>query len=324
MGHRLLPSSPARYHGKPSSRPYFEGWYFKQASKDDALVVIPGIFRGTDSSEDTAFIQLIHGSPPRSDYFAYPIGEFTCHPRRFELCIGKNRFSLKEVQLDIPQIGLTAELYYSNHVPLKTNIVSPSIMGPFSYIPGMQCNHGVLSLWHSVQGEVCCDGEKLLFDNADGYIEKDWGEAFPESWIWMQCGRDREVLMCAVARIPMKAFHFTGLIAVLYTGERQYRFATYNGARVLNIIERKDSLTIELARGRYRLCIIARNTLFGSLKAPSKTGMDREIQESVSCIYDLSLCHGTQTIYSGHFEYGGLEMLKLNMLNKKKKIRQSR
>lgn len=316
MGHRLLPFSPARYHGKASSRPYFEGWYFKQASKDGALVVIPGVFRGSDSTDDTAFIQLIYGSPPQSYYFTYPMSEFSCHSRQFELCIGGNCFSTKEVNLDIPQIGLQAELHYSGHLPLKTTIMSPSIMGPFSYIPGMQCNHGVLSLWHSVQGEVCCNGNKLTFEDAEGYIEKDWGEAFPESWIWMQCGSNRESLMCAVASIPMKAFRFTGLIAVLGTGERQYRFATYNGGRVLGIIRREDSLTVELARGSYRLCIIFRNAHFGTLKAPTRTGMNREIQESVNCVCDVSLCHGTQTIYSGQFDNGGLEMLAPDLLIK--------
>ncbi len=131
MGRRLLPFSPARHHGKASSRPYFEGWYFKQTSKDGALVVIPGVFQGADSREDIAFIQLIYGSPPKSYYFTYPICEFSCHPRRFEMCIGGNCFSTEAVNLDIPQIGLNAELRYSDHVPLKTNIVSPTIMGLF-------------------------------------------------------------------------------------------------------------------------------------------------------------------------------------------------
>lgn len=182
----------------------------------------------------------------------------------------------------------------------------------------MQCNHGVLSLWHSVSGEVCCNEETLIFHDADGYIEKDWGEAFPENWIWMQCGSDSEALMCTVASIPMKAIRFTGLIAVLCTRERQYRFATYNGGHVLGFIKRDDSLTVELARGNYRLCVIARNTRFGTLKAPTKEGMNREIQESVNCVYDVSLCHGTQTIYSGQFDNGGLEMLAPNLLLKNK------
>lgn len=318
MGHRLLPLSPARYHGKPSSRPYFEGWYFKQVSEEFAFVAIPGVFHASDPSEDIAFIQLIYGSPLKSDYLTYPISEFDCHPKRFELCIGGSTFSEKEMQLDVPQIGIKAKLQYSHHIPLKMNIVSPTIMGPFSYLPKMQCNHGILSLWHRVCGEVQSQDQKIVFDNADGYIEKDWGEAFPESWVWMQCGSNREALMCAIARIPMIGCHFTGLIGVLNTGDKQYRFATYNGGRILEISRREGSLTLELKRGRMKLCIIAQNTRFGTLKAPSKTGMDREIQESVDCVYDISLCHDVRTVYSGHFEHGGLEMLKPELLLKKK------
>ena len=314
MGHRLLPFSPARYHGKPSSRPYFEGWYFKHACPDGVFVAIPGVFRGADLSKDFAFIQLIFGSAPKSYFLSYPISEFSCDARPFELCIGGSCFSEKEMNLSIPEIGLTAELQYNDHISLKTNIVSPSIMGPFSYLPKMQCNHGILSLWHRVSGSVCHEGECLNFDNADGYIEKDWGEEFPESWIWLQCGSGKDALVCAIARIPIKTIRFTGLIAVLNSRGRQLRFATYNGGKVLGISKGEEGLTIELKRGHTRLCVIARNASFGSLMAPSKTGMDREILESDNSVCDVSVCHGTETIYSGHFEHGGLEMLKPEML----------
>ncbi len=321
MGHRLLPFAPARYHGKPSSRPYFEGWYFKQSCKDGVFVAIPGVFRGADSSKDFAFIQLIFGSPPKSYFLPYPIGEFSCHPRRLELCIGGNCFSDQEVNLSMPEIGLTAELHYKSHIPLKTNFVSPSIMGPFSYLPKMQCNHGIISLWHCVSGNVCYQEQRLLFDDADGYIEKDWGEEFPESWIWLQCGGGQDAFVCAVARIPIKKIRFTGLIAVLNVRGRQLRFATYNGGKVIGISRGDDSLTVELRKNNYRLCVIARSASFGSLMAPSKDGMNREIQESVNCICDISLCCGTETIYSGHFEHGGLEMLNPEMLLNHKRFK---
>ncbi len=314
MSHRLLPFSPARYHGKPSSRPYFEGWYFKQSCDNGVFVAIPGIFRGAESGEDIAFIQLIFGAGHQSYFLSYPASEFACHPRRFELCIGGNCFSNQELNLSIPEIGLTANLRYTGHVPLHTNLLSPSVMGPFSYLPKMQCNHGILSLWHSVSGDVCFEGGRLSFDDADGYIEKDWGEEFPESWIWMQCGSGKDALVCAIARIPIKKIRFTGLIAVLHAQGRQLRFATYNGAKVLGINRGDGGLTVELKKGKLRLCIIARSTSFGSLMAPSKQGMNREIQESVNCIYDVSVCCGTQTVYSAHFENGGLEMLNPQML----------
>jgi hypothetical protein len=320
MSHRLLPFSPARYHGKPTSRPYFEGWYFKQTSASGSLVVIPGVYRGTCNSEDLAFIQLTFGSALKSYFLTYPVSEFSCHPHRFELCIGGNCFTENEMNLSMPEIGLKAFLKYSSHVPLKTTLASPSIMGPFSYLPKMQCNHGVLSLWHSVSGKASLDNDMLAFVDADGYIEKDWGEAFPESWIWMQCGHGGDALMCAIACIPINKIRFTGLICVLKAGGMQYRFATYNGGKIFGIRRGDSGLTVELKRGKYRLCIIASNATFGSLIAPSKLGMNREIQESVNCTYDVSICHDTDTIYSGHFEHGGLEMLNPEMLMNKKKM----
>ena len=178
----------------------------------------------------------------------------------------------------------------------------------------MQCNHGILSLWHSVPGDVCFEGNRLCFDGADGYIEKDWGEGFPDSWIWMQCGTGKDTLVCAIARIPIKKFRFTGLIAVLNAKGRQLRFATYNGSKVVGISRGDGSLTVELIKGKLRLCAIARSNSFGSLMAPSKQGMNREIQESVNCKYDISVCRGTETVYSAHFENGALEMLNEKLL----------
>ncbi len=321
MSHRLLPFSPARYHGKPSSRPYFEGWYFKQSSNNDAFAVIPGVFRSADARGDTAFIQVIFGTPPQSFFVPYPPNDFFCHPRRFELRIGGCLFTMNAVKLDLPQIGLAAEFDYRNHVPIKRGPFSPSIMGPFSYLPAMQCNHGVLSLWQSVSGEVRFGEQLMMFDNADGYMEKDWGESFPESWIWMQCGNEEAALMCAVASIPFRKFSFIGVICALNVMGHEYRFATYNGAHVLAINRENKLVTVEVGRGKYRLCIIARNTQFGTLKAPTKTGMDREIEESLSAVFDVSLCHGTQTLFSGHFDSGGLEMLNPERLYEKNKRR---
>ena len=238
--------------------------------------------------------------------------------------IGENYFSMNEVNFNIPEIGLGAKLKYEGHITLRRSPLCPSVMGPFAYLPGMQCNHGVLSLWHSTYGEVNCEGERFVFDNADGYIEKDWGEAFPESWIWMQCGDANAALMCAVASIPLGRVAFTGLICVLWANGRQYRFATYNGGRVLGINQSDGVLTVELGRGGYRLCIIARNTQFGSLKAPTRQGMIREIQESVSATFDVSLCKGTHSLYTGRFKNGGLEMLNAPALLERKQKKSPR
>ena len=222
----------ARYHGGGRRRPFFEGWYFKQAGAGGSFAAIPGVYLGADDKDDHAFIQILFSSPPESRFIRFPIGAFACAPHGFEVIIGDNIFTLEGCRLSLPDIGLAASLEYACHVPLKTNLFSPTIMGPFAYVPGMQCRHGVLSLWHKTSGCVQYGGRRYLFDGADGYIEKDWGGAFPDSWVWMQCGDNNMTLMCAIASIPLKLMRFIGVIGVLRDGDRQYCFATYNGARV--------------------------------------------------------------------------------------------
>ena len=51
-------------------------------------------------------------------------------------------------------------------------------MGPFSFVPLMECYHGILSMNHSLKGTLSFQGENLLFTGGKGYIEKDWGHSF--------------------------------------------------------------------------------------------------------------------------------------------------
>ena len=45
-------------------------------------------------------------------------------------------------------------------------------MGPFSFVPFMECYHGVLSMNHSIKGRLDFNGESLSFDNGKGYMER--------------------------------------------------------------------------------------------------------------------------------------------------------
>lgn len=299
----------ARYHGI-IRRPFFEGWYFKHAGEGSAFAAIPGVFHGKNLADDHAFIQVLFSSPPESHFVRFPAGAFSCAPRGFMVRIADNTFSLDGCRLKLPDIGLTASLQYGPRVPLSTGLISPTIMGPFAYLPGMQCRHGVLSLWHSVTGSVRYGDKQMDFDGADGYIEKDWGGAFPDSWVWMQCGDSRVTLMCAVASIPLKPIRFTGIICVLRDGDRQYRLATYNGARVSALEWQGDQLLVEIANRNYRMSIVAQAGAFGHLQAPTPTGMDRRIQESLDTCFSVRLEHRGKTVLQGSYT-GGLEMLNI-------------
>lgn len=309
MGHRLLPFQPEIYHGTERSRPYFEGWYFKQSSNHGTFAVIPGIFRGNTEKNDIAFIQIIYNTS-YSVFLEYSYQDFNFHPSKFEVWVENNFFSMKKMILDINrnEIRLEGEIFFGETTPLKTNIVSPSIMGPFSYLPGMQCNHGVLSLTHKLNGAININDDLLRFEDAVGYIEKDWGEAFPNSWIWMQCNDEKSSMMCSVASIPYGKVSFTGLICVVLTGSVQYRFATYNGGRVRSIIKHNNKITVVITKRSWRLEIHAVSKEFGRLIAPTKSGMNREIDESINATYRYTLYNNDKEIFSASSLNGGLEM----------------
>jgi hypothetical protein len=54
---------PEAFHGTGKTGGFFEGWYVKLVSADlkQRWAVIPGIFRGLESTEDTAFVQVALG-----------------------------------------------------------------------------------------------------------------------------------------------------------------------------------------------------------------------------------------------------------------------
>lgn len=59
-------------------------------------------------------------------------------------------------------------------------------MGPFAYLNGMACNHGIVSMKHQITGHMVIKGLDLYFKEDSGYIEKDWGRSFPKRYIWLQ------------------------------------------------------------------------------------------------------------------------------------------
>ncbi|KAF9184138.1 hypothetical protein BGZ51_003535 [Haplosporangium sp. Z 767] len=97
---------------------------------------------------------------------------------------------------------------------LPTSRLMPSIMGITAYLPFLECNHGVASMYHPIpKGHITISyadnvtQAKIKFDGGVGYIEKDWGINFPSTWIWGQTNiftqSPGSSLMMSVASIPV-------------------------------------------------------------------------------------------------------------------------
>jgi len=121
----------------------------------------------------------------------------------------------------------------------------------------------------------------LDFSGGYGYIETDRGRSFPDKYLWTQCNwRKPETtgLMLAVATIPiLKHVRFTGVICSIQYNKREYRLATYKGARIKAWSEHEA----EIVQGKYRLLVEVLEKQGQPLRAPMEGAMGRIIHESL-------------------------------------------
>lgn len=273
----------------------FYGWYFKCQSKTQTLAVIPAVHKAV--RKHTCSIQII------TDNSAWTV-EFTADAfrrTRNNIMIGKNRFGEDGIRLAVntPELHIKGRLDFGPLFPLKYDI-----MGPFSLVPFMECRHGVWSMYHSVQGNVCINGQEYAFEDACGYWEGDRGRSFPKEYVWTQCFFPEGSLMLSVADIPIAGIHFTGIIGVVLYRGKEYRIATYLGAKAVQI----KNGSVLIVQGNLELEARLLEAAGRPLKAPTQGDMVRTIHESASCQACYRLRKGGHTLFKfetdrASFEY---------------------
>ena len=317
---------PALYHGRGKRAPFFEGWYFKLVNAGEQLryAVIPGVFIGHEPAASHAFVQTLDGVTGRTAYHRYPLEAFQASQDEFDIQIGPNRFRADRIVLDIdrPEGQMVGELRFAGGTAWPVTLTSPGIMGPYAFAPFMECYHGVLSFDHNISGQLTVDGAALDFNGGRGYIEKDWGQAFPKAWIWAQSNHFEQVGTCltaSVAIIPWLRGAFPGFIVGLWHGGQLYRFATYTGAR-LERLELADTHVTWHIAGRagprnapHRLEIVAWRAEGGLLHSPERVAMLQRVLETLTARLDvrlLNLAGGAEhVIFTGTGRHAGLEIV---------------
>ena len=313
--------NPAGYHGPRDGLlprwPFFEGWYFKlvDAHESARIAVIPGVFYGRDPKEHHAFIQVLDGGSGDASYHQYPIEEFQAAKAGFDVRIGPNHFTQSGITLDIAdsQRPLRGEIRFHDPAPISWPVtpLSPGIMGWYAWVPFMECYHGVVSFNHGLDGDLRMGTQDCDFTGGLGYIEKDWGRSFPSAWIWTQTNHFKHAGTCltaSIAIIPWLGNAFPGFIVGLWHNDRLYRFATYTGAttRVLDI--GTDRVRWEVSDRRFTLEMIAYRAQGGLLKAPTPSGMDRRIAETLDAHISVRLSkRGGQILFEDEGRNAGLE-----------------
>ncbi len=284
---------PSIFQGHLKKKNYFEGWFLKHCSPDllGVISLIPGIALNSDDSH--AFIQIMDGISGKTYYIPYPIDSFNWDRKEFKVQIENSTFSLQGINLDIKtdSIEIAGKLEYSNPTLYPGTLISPGIMGWYSYIPFMECYHGIVSANHTLTGKLTFKNEEIDFTGGKGYIEKDWGTSFPEAWIWLQCNhfptRDAS-LFISVAKIPWLGKFFMGFIAFLYLDGKYHMFSTYNNSILSPVEFDGEHLSIELSNKSHSIRARVVKNISGELQAPDSGNMTRRIKESNDSVVDLT------------------------------------
>ncbi len=305
-------NNPILFQGDLNKKKYFEGWYYKQVSLESKKVIsfIPGI--SLNKRDPHAFIQIIEAMPVQTYYFKYDINDFKFGNEPFYIKIGNSIFSRKGVSVSIKDsnYNIQGEVTFGDFQSIGTSLYMPNIMGPFAYLPNMDCNHGVVSMNHSVDGKLEVNHDVFSFEKDKGYLEKDWGKTFPNKYIWLQGNNFKNPnasFMCSIANVPFMGVSFTGLIANLNVDGIEYRFATYNNSKILKVAVLDNITNITLKRGDITLHIEARVSHTGELKAPINGEMNDVIKEGLGGKISLKLISGKRTLNVLETEYAGIE-----------------
>tara|TARA_B100000767_G_scaffold275797_1_gene315858 strand:- start:17414 stop:18385 length:972 start_codon:yes stop_codon:yes gene_type:complete len=283
--------NPECYHGWGKSKRFFEGWYYKIISSDQkhALAIIPGIAMD-ENGEKQAFIQVLDGRNLKASYYKFYAQEFIPKPKVHDLQIGKNRFTKDSIELDLPE--LKGSLRFRNKAPWPSSWDSPGIMGPFSFVPFMECYHGILSMDHSIEGSLVHQEKVISFEQGRGYMEKDWGHSFPEGYVWMQSNHFSKKgisIKASIAKIPWVGSSFIGYIAGVLIHGKLIQFTTYNKTQLKQCSISKREVVIEMENSLYKLWIRAEREKATPLAAPIAGFMDARIEESMNAKIHLKL-----------------------------------
>jgi hypothetical protein len=117
--------------------------------------------------------------------------------------------------------------------------------------------------------------------------------------------------MLSAANIPFKIFHFNGLICSLIINNKEYRFATYNGAKIIKCDIQNNCLNITLKKRNYYLDIHTTYDNIHKLLAPIKGNMTKDIFESISTTIKVILRKKEKIIFSDTSTTCGLEIVNI-------------
>lgn len=289
--------NPDLYHGFKKKKDFFEGWYFKivDASCSHMYAFIPGVLLSKDNHASHSFIQIIDGVCKENYYLKYQKELFGAAKDRFLISVADCSFSLYSMQILIstPSFSCFGRLEFKNIKRWPDSILNPGSMGFYNYLTFMQCYTQVCALDMEIEGVMNINGKAVDFSGGRGYIEKNWGESFPYSWVWIQCNnfsKSKASLTCSIGHIPFPLGSFRGFLIGVYIDDEFYSFTTIKRNK-LQIERRGLDVIISVKNSRYILTVKTQTKPGGFIPCYGPRGNDMVVllEETLCGVIDVEL-----------------------------------
>lgn len=211
-----------------------------------------------------SFIMVAHNN--KSHFYRFSNEILSSSTDKFEITINneKNRFSNDQLIIDLyPKEGDDANESFQMNLKLSSHVIPPDLswiapgtMGPYSWVPTMQCYHHVLSMKYDIHGTIRINQSETQTVSGVGYLEKDWGSSFPSTWIWGQANQWENLpatssasLFFSFALIPWYFnIEFAGFLIIFEHNHEFYRFNTYLQSSIhdLSIDQNTNKISIDI------------------------------------------------------------------------------
>lgn len=305
--HKYLPTG---FKNKLSKNGFFEGWFQKIYSKEHqfSLVIIYGYTTG-NSPNEFGFIQIL--IPTENAIILYfPKKQITFNPHTHYVTMGENILSFHTIKISHEDLNI--ELHSPQNFPLKS---LKNSMGYAYYLPNIPCYHSVLNFDYKVRGEIKYQQNTYRFDNAMGYMEKNWGTSFPEKYFWLHAlepNNPNVSLLFSQAEIKWMGKSFIKHVGHLRLNGDELDLRTLTLFNVSYDNTNPENITITIKSKQIKLEMsfsVAKKYMF---KGPLKGKLSRDILHHSDSQIDLKIYQNAEIkMYKlfGNFEMiGGLKL----------------
>lgn len=299
------------FYGNLKKTDYFERWhiYLIDASKQYILSIIVGVL--LQGKEKYAFIQISSDIPNMNHIIKYPMESFSY--TNDSVVIENNILSRDFIQLDLNEehFHLKGKINFSQGKQLETKFWSPGLMGPFKLLPFLKSYHEVLSLTHTIMGEINFNNKEINFNEGKGALDKDWGKSFPNVWIWMQCNHFQNhdaAIMVGVARMPVYFNYYTAFAMPFYFNDKVETYANYTGAHIAKLYRYKGYIHLIITEKSKVIDL----KIFGKedipLVASPMGNLIRDVYEYTGAKVEIKVTQGGRVVFEDIGEYAYLKI----------------